>query len=315
MPHTQRSEAATTWPQRIGESTSGLLRESLKLPSPRTTTGVLATLNTENAKASSSFSSTATREFPLVLRPSSQYAQSTPDQYESFRSIEQDMKIGRPYGQVAFDDFLVGQSKSKHEAGFALSGDRQGRVSVGIAEDITDRVEERDKWKMQDENQDLKDRNNDGSAVVALLSDPSFTVDEEPGGTLELESDKAGAGSHESLQRGKRPVNIADVLNLLNHSDLLPDFGAPWDSHHGFSATKRADHGRGHVARSGFGDVQPWIDILDRYHDEVWGEMLPLVHNAREEIKAANENQTCLERGPAVRRLKMVLQHLDDFKY
>ena len=247
--------------------------------------------------------------------PSSQYAQATSDQRESFRSNEQDRKIARTYGQAAFDDFLAGQSESKREAGFALSGDWQRGVSEGIAEDNKPRVDEREKWRMQDKDQDFNVRRNDGFAVVALLSDPTFKVDEEPGSTLDLDSDRAGAGSHVSLQRGKRPAKSADVLDLLNHFDLTPDFGGPLDPHHVFSAAQRDDQKRRHFAKSGFGDVQPWIDILDKYHDEVWSEMLPLVLDAREERKASTENQTCIERGPAIRRLKMVLQHLGHFRY
>ena len=61
-------------------------------------------------------------------------------------------------------------------------------------------------------------------------------------------------------------------------------------------------------------EVKPWLDILDRYQDEVWGDMLPLVQEARKELREAKPRRPELgspQGGPAVRRLKMVLQHMD----
>ena len=60
--------------------------------------------------------------------------------------------------------------------------------------------------------------------------------------------------------------------------------------------------------------VEPWLHILDKYQDEVWGDMLPLVQEAREEVRKAEENKDPNPQsprgGPALWRLKMVLQHM-----
>ena len=59
--------------------------------------------------------------------------------------------------------------------------------------------------------------------------------------------------------------------------------------------------------------LKPWLDILDRYQDDVWGDVLPLVQEAREELQEAEDKTPGLSipgEGPAVQRLKMVLQHM-----
>ncbi|KAF6220156.1 hypothetical protein HO133_003287 [Letharia lupina] len=288
----QGSEATAILSQRIGESASGLLKEFTR-PSPKAVTGVLSSLRTDSAKAGSSSSSTDI------------------DQSESFRSNEKVGKFGRGHGQAAF-----GLNGLEHESEFAQDGpawnvDQQSAFSLGIGEDHLPRLQEKETWKTQDENQDFTHEDNDGIAVVALLSDPAFTMDEEPNSTLDMEKARGEEQKFERLQRRKGPARFVDALRSSNHLDLVPDFRAPWDLSNASLATQKGIHERGHLLLSKLGDVQPWIDI-DRYHDEVWGDMLPLVHEAREELKAANENQSCLQDGPAIRRLKMVLQHLDN---
>lgn len=311
----QVSEATATLPQRIGESASGLLKELVERPSPRTVTGVLASLNSDNAKAGSSSNSTGRGESSSAFRSSSQHEQTTSDQIKSFQLNGKGGELDRTQSQVAFDDFLAGPNELGRESeivqdGHTLSGDQQSDVSLGIAEDNLARVQERESWRMQDENEDSADQNYDGAAVVALLSDPAFTVDEEPGSTLDLENGRGEGRNCGRLQAVKGSAKPADALNPLEPLDLMPDFGAPWNPTYVPLVPQHGIYEKGHFPEPRIGDVQPWIDILDRYHDEVWGDMLPLVKEAREELKAATESQTCLQDGPAIRRLKMVLQHL-----
>lgn len=295
------SVARASLPQRVGESASGLLKELFKQSSPRTVTGTLASLNADDAKAGSSSSSTGTGESSWAFRSSSQYEQATVEQGGSFRSNEKAGKSGRSHDQVAFDEF----AQDAH----ALSGDHKSGFSLGIAESNLPRVQVTETWKTRDENQEFADRKIDGAAVVALLSDPAFTIDEEPSSTLDLENN-GRKQDYERLKIRKAPGKTVDALHPSNALHLMPDFGAPWSSIHASVATQKGIHERGRFLESRFGNVQPWIDILDTYHDEVWGDILPLVQEAREELKAANENWTCHQDGPAIRRLKMVLQHL-----
>lgn len=60
-------------------------------------------------------------------------------------------------------------------------------------------------------------------------------------------------------------------------------------------------------------DIRPWLDILSRYQDEVWGDILPLVQEARKEVKIANEGGKSPHNGTsALRRLAMVLGHVKE---
>ena len=307
----QGSEATATLPQRIGQSASGLLTKSFNRPSPRATTGILASLHTDNVKVSSSSSSTGTGESSLALRSSSQYGQATLDQGETFRSDAKGDKVGKPYGQFAFDDFLAGLNELDHESKFArdgpaLGGEQQPGFPSGIAENNLSRVQERETWKTQDKNEDCADQNNDGAAVVALLSDPAFTVDEEASSTLDLGDDRWKERNDERLQIGKRSAKSVDASHRSNILDLVPDFSPRSSSSHASLVSQKDSHKRGHLLEPRPRNVQPWVDILDRYHDEVWGEMLPLVQEACEELEAADEIRIC----SAVQRLNMILQHL-----
>ena len=310
----QGTEAAARLPQRIGESASGLFKDLFELPSPKAATEALTSININNTKAGSSSNSTGMDESSLAFRYSSQCGETTLDPSRSFRSNEKGGTIGRIYGQVAFDEFSAGPNEKEHEPCFAqdrsgISGEQQGGFSMGTTKDDQHQVQKRETWTVQDESQDVTDRSNDGAAVVALLLDPASAANEEPSSTLDTGTSGGEGRSYERLQMGKGLAKFVDIVHLRNPLDLMPDFGAPRDPSHAFSATQK-DIDENYVLESNFGEIQPWIDILERYHGEVWGEMLPLVEEDREELKAESEKQTDLQDGHAIRRLTMVLQHL-----
>ncbi|KAJ5857949.1 hypothetical protein N7455_008843 [Penicillium solitum] len=54
-----------------------------------------------------------------------------------------------------------------------------------------------------------------------------------------------------------------------------------------------------------------WIGVQERYHDEVWGFLQPVLEEAKAEIEEKGvEGLGHGEDGPAVRRLKMILMHM-----
>ena len=316
---TKGSEAAASLPRRIGDSASALLKEPFELPSPRAVTGVLASINPNNIKAGPSSCSKGTEVSSLALHSSSQYAGYTLDRGEAFRSGERVGIFGRTYGQIAFDDFLAGPSEFENESNAVRdqsgsNGDKQEGLGVEAVEDDLRQVQERQIWKRKDESQDFKDENSDGAAVVALLSDPAFTVDEQPSSNLDSVTDGAESQSYGRLQTRKGMAKSVDVVHPPSPLGLMPDFGAPWTLNHRLLATQNGIDERRHCPETGYLEVQPWIDILNRYHDEVWGEMLPLVQEARKESTAANKKQCGPSDSPALRRLRMVLKHLDKSK-
>ena len=310
-------EAMASLPQRIGESASELIQASYQRPSPNAVTGSLASLNTES-KAGSSSGSTSISESSLAFRSSPPYEQATSHQGDSFRSPEPRGKISRTQGQVAFDEFLARSKDIDHEPeslqeGPALSSDSQLGVWMGPAEYNVSRVQTAMICKTQNKNQKFADQNGDGAAVVALLLDPTFAADEEPRTTLALETDGTEGQENKRTKSRKREESI-DVLHTSNIFSLIPDFGPPSTLFPASLATQRDIYRKQNCLEPGPGDVQSWLDILDRYHDEVWGDMLPLVQESRQELKMANENKTCLQSGPAIQRLKMILQHLGNFE-
>jgi len=58
--------------------------------------------------------------------------------------------------------------------------------------------------------------------------------------------------------------------------------------------------------------MEQWEGVLTRYTDEVWGNLLPLVIEAREEIKAIKEDrpENTIEQSKALRRLRQILGHM-----
>ena len=308
-------EATATLPQRVRESASDLIQASFQRPSPNAVTGGLASLNS-GSKAGSSSGSTSICDSSLPSRSSPPYKQATSYQGASFRSPEPDEKIKRTQGQLAFDEFLARPKDFDNEPEFlqegpALSSDPQLRVWMGPAEYNIPRVQNAKICKTPDKSQYCADQNVDGAAVVALLLDPTFAADEEPRTTLALETEGTEGQKNKIMRSRKRDESINVLHTSTKTFSLIPDFGPPPKS---FPASLTTQRDNCRKLELGPGDVQSWIDILDRYHDEVWGAMLPLVQESRQELKMANENKTCLQSGPAIQRLKMILQHLGNIE-
>lgn len=312
-------EATATLPQRIRASASELIQASFQRPAPNAVTGGLASLNTES-KAGSSSGSTSVCKSSLAFRSSPPYEQATSHQGDSFRSSEPGENISKTQGQVAFDEFLARSTDFDREPEFlqegpTLSSNPQLGVWMGPAGCNVPKVRNAKICKTQNKKQYFAVQNGDGAAVVALLLDPTFAADEEPRTTLALETletletDGTEWQKMKRLQSRKREESI-DVFHTSKSFSLIPDFGPPSKSFPASFASQRDNYRKEDCPGPGPGDVQSWIDILDRYHDEVWGDMLPLVQMSRQELKMANENKTCLQSGPAIQRLKMILQHL-----
>ncbi len=100
-----------------------------------------------------------------------------------------------------------------------------------------------------------------------------------------------------------------------NQYGLIPNF---WNSAHDNTKNNMDDNQRNEIQRDiSMADeqTQPWLAIINKYQDEVWGDLLPLVYDAREEITKAKKDKDQPPKnspvGPAVRRLQMVLKHIN----
>jgi hypothetical protein len=53
-----------------------------------------------------------------------------------------------------------------------------------------------------------------------------------------------------------------------------------------------------------------WVGVQERYHEEVWGFLEPVLEAARTEMESGIDGGEGGAEGPAVRRLRMVLGHM-----
>ncbi|MCJ1313856.1 hypothetical protein MMC25_007536 [Agyrium rufum] len=153
----------------------------------------------------------------------------------------------------------------------------------------------------------------DGAAVVALLSDPTFSTDDDP--SVFPNDDDDEDGSDEAAASLFTPP-----ASSIGTSSYLPQATGSTTSGTNPSSTPLPQT----VLLPTFPnsepfDVRPWLQMSTRYHDEVWGDLLPLIQDAREEELGRNgerpgkgemDGMADVKKGPAVRRLEMVLRHL-----
>ena len=158
-------------------------------------------------------------------------------------------------------------------------------------------------------------KDEDGAAVVALLSDPSFSIKDDTADFRDYNIDKYcvnDKGKTYSYQERHKSTPHHDACTAINPLDLIPDFNAPKEPHFDLTRKKIYQLVVDGLTTPNQAEIQPWIDILDKYQDDVWGDMLPLVRGAREEIRIArpSEKGTLRDR-PAIRRLQMLMNHLN----
>lgn len=142
----------------------------------------------------------------------------------------------------------------------------------------------------------------DGAAVVALLSSKGTLLDEEPSGAPYLES--CQFESYERLPKHTKQTDPALNLIPLSQEHLFQPMAQQKEANMDLASTELAPP-----------DVIPWLEILDKYHDEVWGDKLAFVQAARLEIEKKREaghmDPQTLVKGPVFRRLQLLLSHIE----
>jgi hypothetical protein len=165
----------------------------------------------------------------------------------------------------------------------------------------------------------------DGDEVLAILSDPYATVDDFD--TLALEDETVDWNlTDEQISRIRAIMN--ELFPMVqphrepqaDHAlNLVPDMLSTTSSFASVTIrdTKSEDsdlyYGQNipqDTARQMWMDQ--WEAVLTRYTDEVWGDLLPLVVEAREEVQALKDKPggPTTEQPKALRRLQLVLDHL-----
>ncbi|KAJ5183769.1 hypothetical protein N7492_001385 [Penicillium capsulatum] len=166
----------------------------------------------------------------------------------------------------------------------------------------------------------------DGAAVVSLLSDTSFDPNFDPSTeTLDLDPSSSPppltAAETDMLNSYRREIAPATSNphqgQQLSSLSLVPDIDA-FLQQNDPEALGKAD---GNTASTNITlrdsvlthlpGAADWVDVQERYHDDVWGYLRPALEAAKEEIeeeKHGSEHEG--DDGPAVRRLKMILRHM-----
>ena len=314
---------------RIGTSASGLVRETLQ-PSASTVASTLAssTASKGGSSPSTSFRSRAPDEVSNGRVPNG-LGRSTLQ--ESFRSRPWNGSNPALPGQQDINGFLSTSSSQLPLRDNQSANRNEPMWSTQEYWDLSDqsvRPSSRPGASMPS----ARNVGRDGDAVVALLSDPNFAVEDTPTDTFSISKGDNSAAylfantqfSNQDLQqfRSRLPAPATHgVPSPTNPLNLIPDFGSRRINGVGGATsslatiTEHSDESylyHGIQPQSTPDYLEPWTEVLTRYQDDVWGDMLPLVQQAREEIKEAKSGvEGVLRDHPAVRRLGMILGHLE----
>ena len=166
--------------------------------------------------------------------------------------------------------------------------------------------------------------NTDGELVVALLSDPNSDL-EETVSAVALSDELSDPtilfeippGTEGALNRIKSDLPSPPTYKTpspMNPLNLIPDFRSDHETPLR-DDTKPIPTTMSHIyimanKPIGIQELEPWLDVLTNYQDEVWGDVASLVREVRDEVRIAKENNIKAIDSTTVRRLGMILGHL-----
>ncbi|RAL03552.1 uncharacterized protein BO80DRAFT_286808 [Aspergillus ibericus CBS 121593] len=309
---------------RIQNSASGLARNVFSAPGSSADSAQLlansgkagnssshaALAAAQQYRESSTSASPSTRESPIYTSTETFRSSSTarPGGFELPPLTEDEFQ--RTYSAESFDgdngSFIAGSDANESKG----KGKGKGRESDS---DPTNLVTS-EQWALPDQPTLLS---SDGDAVVSLLSDRTFDPEfpptaDEPAEIIETEFTPvqltpAEIQMIESFRRLTPPAAPATSPGNLTSHSLVPDIGDFLDTipsgGNSDAATLRD------AVLAGLPGAANWLSVEERYHDEVWGYLRPTLEAAAKEMES-NKKTGRAEEGPAVRRLKMILKHM-----
>ena len=161
----------------------------------------------------------------------------------------------------------------------------------------------------------------DGEEVINLLANSDFVLEYVPPTADDLEPEGHFEDLFDVLSNSSTGFKGPGSAVQFNPLSFIPRFELPKEpfveGEKSLTVTTPIEELNLSTLKycGGYEELDPWIDILTRYHDEVWGSHLPLVQKAREEIKDAMDgNRTKVNDFPALRRLAMILGHFEGHK-
>ncbi|PWY89254.1 hypothetical protein BO70DRAFT_393758 [Aspergillus heteromorphus CBS 117.55] len=146
----------------------------------------------------------------------------------------------------------------------------------------------------------------DGSAVLSLLSDRTFDPEFPPSAH---EPPEIMLDSFRRLIPPEQTQNQTSPPHKLTSLSLVPDIGTFLDTVPSGAVTNSDVASLRDAVLTGLPGGADWVAVEERYHDEVWGYLRPTLEAAAKEMES-NRDSRGEEEGPAVRRLKMILKHM-----
>jgi hypothetical protein len=144
----------------------------------------------------------------------------------------------------------------------------------------------------------------DGEEVLAMLSDPNYSLEEQF---------EAPEPEEENYDWGLSGEQITQLRAMTKHMFPAPEPHAAVDLDHPLNLIPSARFGQ-EVQGTTLEETREWREqwngVLTRYADEVWGGLLPLVKEARQEVEDMKQGSEGSEQPTALRRLGAILGHL-----
>lgn len=171
----------------------------------------------------------------------------------------------------------------------------------------------------------------DGADVLTLLASPSFNPDfpddeqdQIPNDLSDYQAQDTGLSAEEiqmldsfrrpSQNQGQSQSQSQDRgANKITQNSLIPDidtFLSSLPAQTPTSETELRD-----AVLTGLSGAEDWVAVEERYQDEVWGFLKPVLQAAAAEMEESRQDGEDQgtghgQDGPAVARLKMILMHM-----
>jgi hypothetical protein len=331
-----QDESGSSIASRVATSASGLAADFFGSSNPNSLTNTLASSEALSGKGQSSGALGGSKGPESSTTFSQPYQNAPVHGYSNFRS-----NLQRPIGsnedaEQGFASFLDGTAPQVYEQPDGIDSfySKNRTPQTYVEEYQSFQLANDSSWSSSagrtTRTADISNKE-DGAEVLALLDHPNFSalvnaaglegesaVAATEGPIQDEESDSTeyfrnlGLTGQElaTLNRLKRIMPIPEThtkpaadnpLNLIPQKSILSD-----EKDVNTLVEASADEsGQDSLMRD-------WEGVLNGYTDEVWGDLLPLVQAAKEEIKAEREGWEGTDGGKsAVERLNMILSHLE----
>jgi hypothetical protein len=159
----------------------------------------------------------------------------------------------------------------------------------------------------------------DGAAVVSLLSAPDFqpeffpTADDPTDHSVIDDVAPLTTQELQSIDSFRRHPSFAheteNKQRAITSRSLIPDIDS-FLAQDGSNNTVTNPTQLRDAVLSNLPGAEDWIGVEDRYQEEVWGYLRPALEAASRELEESKNSAQDEGDGPAVRRLKMILRHM-----